>query len=175
MAGRMSLCFVVVASCLAFQFTAGGQEARAQPEPVPQAATASRPALQLLELTRAGANALAVIDAMKQTMIAQIRRDNPSADEATLQEFSAALHDEFEMSIDDYLALTAKVYEKYYTADELQALIAFYGSPVGQKTIAATPQLMKELLPVSAEWGRIAGTRAYQRAVERLKPKGLRL
>jgi len=38
------------------------------------------------------------------------------------------------------------LYDKYFTADDLKGVIAFYKSPAGQKFIGATPQLSIELM-----------------------------
>ena len=45
--------------------------------------------------------------------------------------------------------INSSLYAKYYTDQELQELIDFYRSPVGQKTIEITPQLSQEALEQS--------------------------
>ena len=49
--------------------------------------------------------------------------------------------------------LTA-VYDKYYTHEEIEELIAFYQSPVGQKTIKILPALTTESMKLGMEWGK---------------------
>jgi hypothetical protein len=44
--------------------------------------------------------------------------------------------------IDDMLALIVPVYADTYTLDEIRQLTAFYGSPLGQKMLAKSPELM---------------------------------
>lgn len=41
------------------------------------------------------------------------------------------------------------LYDKYFTEDELKELIAFYKSPVGQKSISVTPSLLAEAMDIS--------------------------
>ncbi len=45
--------------------------------------------------------------------------------------------------------ISASLYAKYYTTEELQGLIDFYRTPLGQKTIDITPQLSQEALEQS--------------------------
>jgi hypothetical protein len=44
-----------------------------------------------------------------------------------------------------------EVYDKYYTLDELKDLIAFYKTPVGQKTIRIMPDLFAESMAKTNE------------------------
>ncbi len=37
------------------------------------------------------------------------------------------------------------IYDKYYSEEELKELVAFYRTPLGQKTIEVTPQMMTEI------------------------------
>ncbi len=41
------------------------------------------------------------------------------------------------------------IYDKYYSADELKEIIAFYKTPAGQKMIEVTPKIMSEFLQSS--------------------------
>ncbi len=47
--------------------------------------------------------------------------------------------------------INSSLYAKYYTSRELQGLIDFYRTPLGQKTIEITPQLSQEALQQSNE------------------------
>lgn len=44
------------------------------------------------------------------------------------------------------------VYDKYYSQDEIEELIAFYLSPLGQKVLDVTPSLMNEVMEVSVTY-----------------------
>lgn len=41
------------------------------------------------------------------------------------------------------------LYDKYFTEDELKELVAFYKSPIGQKSISVTPNLLNEATEAS--------------------------
>ena len=46
--------------------------------------------------------------------------------------------------IDELLTESAQLYARYYTADELNQIAAFYRTPVGAKLLATMPQVMNE-------------------------------
>lgn len=41
------------------------------------------------------------------------------------------------------------LYDKYFTESELKELVAFYKSPIGQKSISVTPALLNEAMEIS--------------------------
>jgi len=47
--------------------------------------------------------------------------------------------------------ISAELYEKYYTADEVKDLIAFYNTPTGQKTITIMPKLMNDAMQLQMQ------------------------
>ena len=69
----------------------------------------------------------------------------PRVDAATLTE----LRGQFEASLSSFtkevMADSPAVYARHFTADELRAMLAFYKSPVGQKTLHTMPTVMSEL------------------------------
>src|SRR3989338_1765579 len=54
--------------------------------------------------------------------------------------------------IDEIIKQLIPIYDKYYTQEELKAMIDFYRSAPGKKLVEATPQIMKEALQVSVEY-----------------------
>jgi hypothetical protein len=55
-----------------------------------------------------------------------------------------ALYDEF-FSTNAYIADVTQIYAKYYTLDEITALIKFYSSPLGKKNIQLNSDLNKRM------------------------------
>ncbi len=49
-------------------------------------------------------------------------------------------------SYEEMLDVQAGLLAKHYTASELKQLLAFYRSPLGQKTIRITPEVMKDVM-----------------------------
>ena len=54
--------------------------------------------------------------------------------------------------IDEIIKQLIPIYDKYYTQEELKAMIDFYRSAPGKKLVEATPQIMKEALQGSVEY-----------------------
>lgn len=74
---------------------------------------------------------------------------------------------EKEINAEELIKLIIPIYDKYYTIEDLDQIIAFYKSPVGVKMIASMPQIMQE----SMEAGQIWGEELAKRIVEKLEDK----
>ncbi len=53
----------------------------------------------------------------------------------------------------EFTELLIPIYDEHLTRGEIQGLIEFYQSPLGQKVIEALPQIMQRSYQVGAEWG----------------------
>lgn len=62
----------------------------------------------------------------------------------------------------------APIYAKYYTEAELLALIDFYNSPIGKKTLEVTPAITQESMVV----GQKKGQEVMGRIIEKLQKMG---
>ncbi|HAO06569.1 MAG TPA: DUF2059 domain-containing protein [Chryseobacterium sp.] len=58
-----------------------------------------------------------------------------------------------EVSAEEFSKLYIPIYSKYYTESDLDELIKFYKTPIGQKTISNMPLIMNESMEVGREWG----------------------
>lgn len=74
-----------------------------------------------------------------------------------------------EMKAEEVEDMLVPIYEKHFSQDELEGLIAFYKSPLGKKLLAAMPAVMQESMQVGREWGQQLAKRVF----ERLKEKGI--
>jgi|SRR5579871_2471070 len=129
-------------------------------------------ALDLLAVTNAKAALVGMIDPLLPQILSQLRAQHPHASSAAIEQFQAAFRDELARDLDSLLMDSAKVYEERFTEDELRALAAFYRSEPGKTYM---PLVLKQSIPVGAAWGREAGARAAQRALERLHANGVDL
>ncbi|SFE48441.1 hypothetical protein SAMN05216167_114114 [Spirosoma endophyticum] len=97
---------------------------------------------------------------MKQTMslsIEQQKKVNTNLPE----EFWKIL--DKEADYEDLFNQLIPVYDKHYTHDEIKELLAFYKSPLGQKTIKELPTIMQESSAVGRVWGEQLGRRAAEK------------
>jgi uncharacterized protein len=79
------------------------------------------------------------------TIEAALRTKNPKIDAATLAE----LRKEFEQlqvsAINETMTDTALIYARYFTAQEMRDILAFYRTPTGAKALKIMPQATLEL------------------------------
>ena len=68
----------------------------------------------------------------------------------------------------EIVTLVAELYGKYFTEEDIDEMLKFYRSPVGQKTITVLPSLMAEAMAIGKEWGE----RKVEELREDLRKKG---
>jgi len=73
-----------------------------------------------------------------------------------------------EFSADALIDMIAPVYDKYYSHEEIQELIAFYESPIGKKLVERTPLVMQESMAVGQKWG----YEVAEKIMKKLESKG---
>ncbi len=56
------------------------------------------------------------------------------------------------IKVDEIIDRLVPIYEKQFSAKELQTFIDFYSSPDGQKLVRGIPVIMKESVEVSAQY-----------------------
>ena len=113
-------------------------------KPAEEAAAEKTPALRLLEVIDFAATARAAADASFAPVIEQMKGQG-LPDEAIV-EVKAAADKFFTKTFDDpeITPELAKVYEGNFTNEEMEELLLFYKTPVGQKTLKTMPQVMQE-------------------------------
>ncbi len=87
---------------------------------------------------------------MAGQMIASMSEAMPAVPEAVWKRFADKI--DFERLNE----LVIPIYAKYFTDEEIKALIAFYSTPLGQKVIATLPAVMQESMEVGQSWGKEA-------------------
>ncbi|ATE65658.1 DUF2059 domain-containing protein [Rhizorhabdus dicambivorans] len=93
------------------------------------------------------------------------------------QEIEAILREQF-LSIfagltPDLVAHARSVYLAHFSADELEAIIAFYESPVGLKMTSETPAITREMFAYGQQAGRAAVAGAMPRIIDRMRAANL--
>ena len=73
-----------------------------------------------------------------------------------------------EVNADALNKMVIPIYDKYYTESEIQQLISFYQTSLGQKVITTMPQIMQESMQIGQTWGREIAEKVFNN----LKAKG---
>jgi uncharacterized protein len=156
----LATCVMVLVSSIATAAQTPAQNPIAQASPQTDAQRAAKRAdiRKLIELTGA-ANISA--DAL-QKMIEPLKASYPQVPEEFWNTFVHEVHS------DELVDLVIPIYDKYYTHEEIQELMHFYETPVGQKTIKVLPKLSAEAIDAGQEWGRMVA----DRAMRKLRQKG---
>jgi hypothetical protein len=68
-----------------------------------------------------------------------------------------------EMNYEEVNQRIEGVYNKYFTEEDIQGMISFYQTPLGQKIISVLPQLAQESSKVGQQYGIEAATRAIKK------------
>jgi hypothetical protein len=88
------------------------------------------------------------IEPMLERMIEQQKMANPQIPAEFWTRFRAKL------KLNDLVERMIPVYDRYFTADEVNQFVAFYQSPLGKKINTVMPQLMAEGGRIGEQWGR---------------------
>lgn len=57
-----------------------------------------------------------------------------------------------DVSYDDMLELTIAIYQRHFTQADVDSLVAFYQTPVGQKMLNETPAIMQESMQAGSDY-----------------------
>lgn len=87
-----------------------------------------------------------IITGMTAEIVKNVKSTNPKMPEKDAQVVASLFTDAMTGLIDDSLALNRKIMLKYYTEDDIRAMIAFYKTPTGQKSIRLMPQMTQEVI-----------------------------
>jgi hypothetical protein len=118
--------------------------AQAQAEGSPEALTAATELMGVLSKDMVGQMSAQMSAQVWPVIEQELRRGQATIDAATIAE----LRGEFERLQAEYLNEVMKgapaVYAKYFSAQELRDMLAFYRTPTGEKSLKVLPQVMAE-------------------------------
>jgi hypothetical protein len=97
---------------------------------------------------------------VRQQLLSQIRPAFPQVPESLWAEFAESL-DPAELT-----GLAVPIYERHFTTEELQALIDFYTTPVGQQVVKKLPLVAQESNAIVQQWGETKALEIIQRLAE---------
>jgi hypothetical protein len=113
---------------------------------------------KLLEITGAKALALQSMDGMLKSIRPLLARSLPPGEyQEKLIDF---FFEKFRSKVDpqQLIDLIVPVYDKHLSHEEIKALIQFYETPLGKKTLFALPTIALESREVGEKWGQALGS-----------------
>jgi hypothetical protein len=80
-------------------------------------------------------------------MVATLKTAHPDVPDEIWDRF------EQKLSSQEWVDQFIPIYDKYYSQEDLEGLLAFYESPLGQKVVKTMPLLMLESMQIGQAWG----------------------
>jgi hypothetical protein len=111
----------------------------------------------LLEISGSGKLSDQILD----QIIGMVRQQYPAAPAEFWTDFRK------ESPSSEYLDQIIPIYASHFTDEEVQEMIRFYRSPVGQKLVKEQPLMMRESKNIGQKWGFAVSERIRQRLRER--------
>ncbi len=122
---------------------------------------------QLLEVSGANAVMDVQIDLVAKELMKHVFKSvAPEISENNVDVLTLMMVEKFKDSKGDFYWRAAVVYDKYFTHDEILAMVDWYSTPLGKKTIKVMPSLMTELSEAGRLWGMEVGERVAAEIVE---------
>ncbi len=113
----------------------------------------------LLELTGAEQIGLQMMDAM----MTDFEDGFPTVPSEFWKEFRA------EMKPGEIVTLLVPVYQKHFSREDIEELIQFFSSSSGRRFVSIQPAILADSMEVGRQWG----LQLAERALERMKSRGL--
>jgi hypothetical protein len=124
----------------------------------------------LMEVTGAAALGDQIASQMLANMQPFFTQAYPDVPQELMEEMMAELRREFTGI--DFIAPSIPIYDRHLSLEDIDALLAFYRTPAGQRIIAKLPIITQESMEAGRVVGEEAGRRAAERVVERLRERG---
>ncbi len=175
----VTFCGLVAVTAAAYAAPPPQKPVQAAQKPAP-AAKPEDPAkvalgMQILEATRAKANATIYVDLMIPSIVTSLKTSHPEVPEKVLAKFRENVRAKMLAGLPRLLHLQARVLARHYSMDELRGLAAFYKSKLGQRLVNETPKILQETVPIGRAWGQESGQDAMAKAIADLRKQGVKI
>lgn len=130
---------------------------------------------RLLKMTGAEALGLQVGVAISNQIIDTLSRKNPEIPPKAIEAIKDEIGQVFAEEMPKLMAEIVPIYAKNFTHEDIKGLIAFYSTPLGQKSIKVMPTVVNECMQAGQAWGQGLGPKLLPRLESRLKREGIDL
>lgn len=120
--------------------------------------------------------ASSTLDMMRGPMIQQLRVNLDQAltdlTDDHRQQLIAVIEDEFEATFPEFVNMMVPIFDKTFTEQEINDVVAFYKTPSGKAFAEKQPQMMMQSMQVGQAWGQLFGQRVSERVKAKAKELG---
>ncbi len=131
--------------------------------------------VNLLEITGALDIAEQMSVAVNSQMTANLKQSHPDIPPEMFDVMESEINSVINERIPDFIDLIIPIYDQNFEHADITALIEFYRSDIGKKTIQLLPTLMQEGMRIGQEWGMSIAPEIQRRLFERFKENGIDL
>jgi len=150
----------------------GQEDAESQPDLGVEKKAAIR---EMLEVSQARQIADQVFEVFRNQLVPAIQRENPGERERIREIVREEIGATMDELLPDLMAVTATVWAKHFTTEEIRGLTDFYRTPLGQKLIEKQPIVMQEAMQASFQISQDMGQQVMQRVRKRLQAENLKV
>jgi hypothetical protein len=162
---------IAIFAALAWFAAAPVHAQTATPAPAPEALAAAKELMETMRLTK---QYEAILPGLLKALKPSIVQGRPEVDQA-YDAIEPMLLDGFRSRLADLTDAIATIYASNFSAEDLQAMIAFYKTPVGQKMLDKLPAVTQQTLSVGSRFGQSVGQDLRGRMIQELRKKGVNL
>ena len=138
---RSIMRLIVLVMMVVLRVTTASAQTQPQATPSPDAIAAAKELMAIMSPDLVGQ----MMRGMVAQMWPQIERSfGPQIDAATSAELRAEFEHATQQFVLDSMQDMPQIYAKYFTADELHQLAAFYKTPLGAKALSQIPKVMAD-------------------------------
>jgi uncharacterized protein len=160
----------LIQTIVAILFSIGVALPTAAQEVTPESLNAAR---ELMTLSRTDK----FLDQSISTMLPQVaqllEKANPEKGAVVRSMMEEFVLPEMRRSIPEAVEDIAAIYARNFTRDELNEVIAFYKTPVGQKFLDRMPSIMTDLTAIGQAWGQRTAIKALRDLTPKFKEQGI--
>ena len=129
--------------------------------------------LELMEIIGAKNIGRQVSVSFAQQLSYGLKQSQPDIDPQAFKVVAAVTDEELSKHSDELIAKMVPLYAKHFTETDLDALLAFYRSPIGRKTVEAMPALMQESMELAIDESKASVPKIQERVTEKLRADGI--
>ena len=145
--------------------------AGAQSKADPVALAKAKELLQVSNLASMRDQMVALVQAQISNLVLAA---NPGQEDKIDQAMDDVIQPALKRRIPEYLDLAAGIYADHFTRAELEQLVSFYKSPVGQKLMREQGDLIPVMTKMSKEWVNRVGNEVLKGAADDFAKRGLK-
>jgi hypothetical protein len=137
----------------------------------PVALAKAKELMQVSNLVAMRDQMVALVEAQITNLVAAA---NPGAEEEVDRAMSDLIRPALKRRMPEYLDLAAGIYAAHFTRGELEQIVSFYKSPVGQKLAREQSALLPDITKMSKAWVNRVGNEVLKDAAADFAKRGLK-